>query len=117
MKASVRITSIIVRGESKEDCYIKGCKKLANVASKENITFSVENVKDDERALRFNIFTNIDMNGMQKDFCKMCKQFHCSFYVNEDYNCSRCNLKAYIQRLQHTVNVSKSYYKSNLKID
>lgn len=53
--------------------------------------------------------------NLLKEYCKMCKNFHCSFYVNEEYNCSRCNLKNCMKRIKEKVGVSKMYYNSIIK--
>ena len=113
MNASVKIKSFTITSSDISKAYANGCKKIAKISKDKRITFNVEIIN--ETTIKFNLYTNIDMNGMQRDFCKMCKEFHCSFYINEEYNCNRCNLKSFISRLAHTANVSKAYYKSRLE--
>ena len=45
----------------------------------------------------------------------MCKSYHCSFFVNEDYNCSRCNLKSFFDRTKKKADISKKFYEEKIK--
>lgn len=111
---SLKVKSFTFLGESEQDAYIKGCKKLAKyMASKkyDNLSFRIERVKDSPNTFRFILFTNIDVGEEQRHFCKLCKQYHKSFFINEEYNCSRCNLKTFLRRVQQKGNISKTHYK------
>lgn len=114
MFLSAKIKSFEVNAPTEKQAYIKGCKNLASlIASKKytNLTFKVERSKKSENTFVFSVYTNIDLNSQQKEFCKICKEFHCKFYINEEYNCSRCNMKSFLQNAESRVRISKSYYK------
>lgn len=116
MLYSMKIKSIEFNGVTKQDAYLKGCKKLAKfIASPkyDNITVKVE--KGSETSFIFTLFASIDIGKEVSQYCKMCKEFHCSFYVNEEYNCARCNLKNCMQRIKGKAGVSKLYYKHIIK--
>ena len=116
MKASIKISSILFEGQSEKEAYLKGCKQIAKfISSKKysNLTFSVERISNQNQVV-FHIFTNIDLNQEQKAFCKICKEFHCSFFINEEYNCSRCNLKTFLKRAENKAKISKGFYKERL---
>ena len=111
MKATEKIGKIQYTGNTFSDAYLKGCKDLASFLLNEKITINVEKVKDaEEPTVLFHIFVNLDMNSEQREFCKICKEFHCSFYINEDYNCSRCNMKTFLKRLGEKTRISKKYF-------
>lgn len=117
MKMQMKVVSIEYTSISEKQAYLNGCKDLASLLTNENITINVEKVKAESPTVVFHIYTNVDINSAQKDFCKACKEFHCNFYINEDYNCKRCNMKAFLQRLKERANVSKGYVKSQLKTE
>lgn len=112
MNANIKVASITYSGKNSKEAYLNGCKDLAMLLQDEHITINI--VKNKDETVTFNVFTNLNMNALQKDFCKICKDFHCSFFINEEYNCNRCNLKSYLARLKEKLNVSKGYYKSKL---
>lgn len=116
MLYSMKIKSFVFSGYNKKDVYLKGCKKLAKFIANpkyKNITLKVE--EKDNNVFIFTLFSSIDIGREVSEYCKMCKNFHCSFYVNEEYNCSRCNLKNCMKRIKEKVGVSKMYYNSIIK--
>lgn len=118
MLAAVKIASEIITGSTYEQAYIKGCKRFASFMNGETITLKIEKIpveKGDEiRKVKFSFYTNLDMAEFQKHYCKVCKEFHCNFYINEEYNCSRCNLKSYLSRLRSATTVSKTHCRHKL---
>ena len=115
MTCTAKVKSFIFSHEDAKKAYMMGCKKVAKYISKPerpaNLTFSVERTKDEIPTFIFTVFAKIDMGEAQRTYCKICKEMHSSFFVNEEYNCSRCNLKAYLHRVKQSSNVSKGYYK------
>ena len=118
MTFSLKVKSFTVTGETEQEAYIKGCKHYAKyMASKKytNLSFKIERVAGAPNAFTFTLYTNIDVNAEQRQFCKMCKEMHCSFFVNEEYNCARCNLKSFLKRVQQKGNISKGFYMSRVE--
>ena len=116
MKLAAKIGSFISTGKNKNNAYLNGCKRLAKYTSKvkyENVSFDIEYIGDNQ--FKFTLFTNIDLNKDRADFCKLCKDFHCSFFINEEYNCSRCNLKSFLERETRKADVSKGYYRKMIE--
>lgn len=118
MLAAVKIASEILTGSTYEQAYLKGCKKFASFLNGDTISMKIGKVPfekgDEVKKVKFTFYTNLDMADLQKQFCKVCKEFHCNFYVNEEYNCSRCNLKSYLARLRSATTVSKTYCRHKL---
>lgn len=112
MNLTNKIKSFTVKAQTEKEAYLKGCKDLAKyMASKEyqNISFKIERGVEPGTFI-FTMFTNIDLSEEQRAYCKLCREFHCSFYVNEEYNCSRCNLKTFLKRAQSKAKISKNFY-------
>lgn len=120
MLLSCKIKSFKISASSEKDAYLKGCKELAKyMASRkfQNISFRIERLKEDENTLIFTMYTNIDLGEEQREFCKICKEFHCSFFINEQYNCDRCNLRAFLNKCQEKARISKGFYKKKFDND
>lgn len=113
---AIKIGSWTFKATDEKSAYLKGCKKLASVmASKKyrNITTKIVNMG--ENTFQFVVYTMLDITEEQSHFCKMCKEMHCSFFINEDYNCSRCNYKTFMKRMQEKLRISRSYYREQFK--
>lgn len=118
MQLSAKVCEFVFVGKTKQEAYIKGCKAVAKyIASNkyENISNKIVWMKSKEPTVKFILYTNIDANNEIRNFCKICKEIHTSFFINEEYNCARCNLKAYMRHSQQKISISKNFYKSRIK--
>lgn len=118
MNLTLKVKSFVITANSEKDAYMKGCKQLAKyMASKKykNLSFKIERTSGNENTFIFTMFTNLDLGEEQKIFCKTCRDYHCSFFVNEDYNCSRCNLRSFLEKAEQKSRISKSFYKREMK--
>lgn len=116
MYIAVEIKRFVYYGANYKDAYLKGCKQLAKYigsAKYKNICFKAEKMES-ENAFVFILFTKIDANLEQKNFCKMCKEMHTQFFINEEYNCKRCNLKSFLSRAGSHLKISKNFYKEKI---
>lgn len=117
MNVTFKIASYTFTGQTEQEAYLKGCKQLAKyMASKKrrNISVKIERVQAKQPTFQFVLYTNIDASAEQAEFCKVCKEIHAQFYINEHYNCDRCNMRTYLKRLQQKGNISKNFYKKEL---
>jgi hypothetical protein len=118
MEIAMKVKTFEFHARTEKEAYIKGCKQLAKyMASKkyQNLQFKIVRSQDEPNTFQFILFTALDLGTDQREFCKICKDFHCSFYINEHYNCDRCNLKSFLNREEVKLRVSKGYYKRELK--
>lgn len=81
----------------------------------ENTTFKVRKKNGTKDVYIVYVYTNLEMKEAQKEFCKNCKYFHKSFYINEEYNCSRCNMKSFLKIMSDKSKISKQYYRERMK--
>lgn len=117
MEVTMKVKSFEFQANNEKEAYIKGCKNLAKyMASKkyQNLQFRIERTEE-PNTFRFILFTALDLGSDQRQYCKICKDFHCSFYINENYNCNRCNLKTFLSREEQKLRTSKSFYRRELK--
>lgn len=115
---TAKIGSFTSTAENKKQAYLNGCKRIAKFVANDkykNISFSVEKNSERDNSFIFTLFTNIDLSQDRSKFCKMCKEFHTSFYINEEYNCSRCNLATFLAREKQKAEISKNFYKKSMK--
>lgn len=86
------------------------CKKEAH-----DIMYYFEEGKDTENCVVLILYVPLDEGEVRKRHCTICKEFHKSFFINENCNCNECKVRAYQERLDETIKVKKSYYRENLK--
>ena len=119
MKIGEKILEKVFVGETTADAYKKAMRYIArNVVNKGYVNISTEIHKEEvngQKAIRVVFITLLDYNRDVNDYCKVCKEVHSLFFVNESYNCSRCNLKNFAGREKTKVNTSKLFYKHELE--
>lgn len=117
MNLTSKVKSFTITADSEKEAYLKGCKTLAKyMASKKykNLSFKIERSGVPNEFI-FTMYTNIDLGEEQRKFCNICKQMHSSFYINEDYNCKRCNLRTFLTRAEKMARISKNFYRGEMK--
>jgi hypothetical protein len=106
--------------ESRKDAYNKAMNWLAkNVITKpenQGISFKVEEVKPaDVPTFKLTLMCELDVTEEERKYCEICKSFHRSFFINEEFNCSACKHKAYLKRIEERISIRKSYKKEKLQ--
>lgn len=92
------------------------------VACKDELKDVVCSINKDEKASKgqyptvaLTLFTFIDVEDIKKRHCEICRQFHKSFFINENCNCFECKAMALNERLSETIKTKKGFYKEMLK--
>lgn len=114
---ALKIKESIIEADDRKEAFLKGLKEYSKYMASpkySNVTFSIKKVPSSNNTYVFTTYTNIDAKAFQKEFCKTCKYFHTSFYVNEEYNCNRCNLKSYLKQIEKASKISRNYYKRKM---
>lgn len=112
------------KAKNSKDAYLKACKFVAsNIVSKGSkvevtkVTWDitkVETKEDDLPTFRLSLYYKFDDTDFMKQSCKSCKEFHKSFFINEDYNCSRCNKIGYKKNIEQKLSIASEYFKKIL---
>ena len=114
----MKVKSFTVTADSEKEAYLIGCKSFAKYMASpkyKNISFKIERASGTDNTFIFTMFTNLDLGEEQRNFCKVCKEFHSSFFINENYNCQRCNLKTFLERAKNKSQISKGFYKHKIE--
>ena len=105
-----------------KDAYLKLCKWLAqNVISKEveigkEVTFGVFKVEGaDFPTFKLELYCSLNETDLRNGFCERCKEFHKSFYINQEYNCNACKVMAYMDQVKLKLSSKRSYRKERLE--
>lgn len=113
------------KGKTSKDAYLHACKfvasKVISKASKVEagkIVWDIAKEEDDEASLptfRLTLYHKFDDAEFSKLTCKSCKQFHKSFFINEQYDCNRCKKAGYLKQVEEKLSIGAEY--SKRKID
>lgn len=104
-------------GNSKK-AYLKACKWVAkNIISKiemSNSFIKYTKVNNNPVVFRIEVCCAMDDNEFAGGFCERCKQFHKSFYINDQYNCSTCKMQAYRKQFDQKLKIKQKYLEERL---
>ena len=96
--------------------YMNACKRYAtNVLSKDelhNVQIEFEkNDKGEFPTVVIHLFAVLSEDQLRERYCKLCRESHSLFFMNNNYNCNRCEAKAYQQRTDDMLRVKLEYYR------
>lgn len=106
--------------ENSKDAYLKACKWVVKyIISKVEIgeTFwNITKVNDaDLPTFNLALYAALNPDEVNSSFCDRCKEFHKSFYINQQYNCNTCNYTAFKKQMEQKLNIKKNYRKKRLR--
>lgn len=104
-----------VAGTMKE-AYMAAVKWYAtNVISKDELhNVQVEFEKDNKAdfpTVIIHLYAVLSEDELRDRYCKLCREQHSLFYMNSNFNCNRCEVKAYQARTDDMLRVKLEYYK------
>ena len=112
------------KAKNSKDAYLKACKFVAsNIVNDKSkveaskVTWDVTKVKSDDESLptfQLTLYYKFDDKEFMENTCKACKEFHHSFFVNENFNCNRCNKVGYAKNVQEKLTIGSSYFRKIL---
>lgn len=119
MLTSVKLCSFKVFGTNFENAFFKSNNKIKKLLDLKTdvsfFTFKVSKIDEKENSLKWDIYINISTDKDDESFCKACKEFHSSFYVNDQYSCNSCKFNSYKKRIKEKERNIKKIYKNKLK--
>ena len=111
------------KAESSKDAYMKACKFVANniISAKSKVeaskvTWNVTKLTDETGLPTFllTLYYTFDDEKFMEQTCNACKEFHKSFFINENFNCDRCNKVGYERNIQQKLLIGSEYFKKML---
>lgn len=107
-------------GDNMKDAYMKAVKWYAtNVLAKDElhgVCVEYEKIYDEQSpTVAAHLYVTIIEEEVRQDHCKICKEFHHSFFINESENCSNCNVSGYQRRLDQKIKAKRDYYRDLLR--
>ena len=111
------------KAESSKAAYLKACRFVAsNVISKgskvevSKVTWNVVKVEAEGNlpTFRLTLYYKFDDTEFMKQSCEACKQFHKSFFINENFNCNRCNKVGYEKNIEQKLTNGTEYFKKQI---
>lgn len=109
------------KDEDPKKAYLKASKFVAsNIISKgskvevSKVTWDVVRVEGDLPTFRLTLYYKFDDTDFMKQTCEACKQFHKSFFINENFNCSRCNKVGYEKNIEQKLLIGTDYFRKLL---
>ena len=106
--------------DTMKNAYMNACKWYAtNVLSKDELhNVLVEFVKEKNEQLptvTIRLSATLNEDELRDRYCKICKESHSLFYMNQNYNCNKCETKAYQNRTDEMLRVKLEYYRELLR--
>ena len=105
MKLSIKVFEKTFSDEVSKKAYLKACKWIAkHLVEVSNIQYEIKKVKNaDLPTFRLTIYRVFDTKNFDNEFCASCKEFHKTFYINQDYDCNWCRVTAYKNQLNRKI--------------
>ena len=109
------------KSDDSKKAYLKACKFVAsNIISKgskvevSKVTWDVVRVEGDLPTFRLTLYYKFDDKEFMKQTCDACKKFHKSFFINENFNCNRCNKVGYEKNIEQKLLIGTDYFRKLL---
>lgn len=116
---SKKFAQKVFNGKTTKEAYLKACKWFAiNVMSKDELQneITVKYKKDSHcPSITLELYVSLDESTLREKHCKICKEFHGLFFINENCNCSWCNTKAYQKRADEMIREKKNEFRRKLE--
>lgn len=104
--------------ESPNDLYARVNKWIArNLIKKVEIGETFWNVSKQNADLptfKLELYALLEQEEASKGFCDRCREFHSSFFLNQQYNCDACNYVAFKKQMEDKLRIKKAWRKEKL---
>lgn len=102
--------------------YLKASKFVAtNIISKgskvevSRVTWDVVRVVEgDLPTFRLTLYYKFDDTDFMRQTCEACMEFHKSFFINENFNCNRCNKVGYEKNVAQKLLIGAEHFRKLL---
>ena len=122
MRISEKCYSRDFVNENPKQAYLDACEWVAKTILNKNAKLDVKNLlwnisrveSSKTPTFRIEIHVSYDENDISNKTCELCQSVHSSFFINENYNCSRCNKEAYRKRLVQKTTTGCEFFKEKI---
>jgi hypothetical protein len=120
MQVSTKYFAKTFKDADSKEAYLKAMRWYAtNVVSddilKETFLKVVKGKEGFLQTITIELYATIDDEEHRKKFCDRCQEFHKLFYINQQYNCDKCNMMANKSQIEAKLAIKKDYRKGILK--
>lgn len=106
-------------GKTTKDAYLKAIKWVAkNIISQDafkDVIIQYEKDLKNENTMIVRFYTSLKEKDVKAEHCQCCKEMHKSFFINENFNCNRCAVKGYEERLNRIIKIKTAFYRERIK--
>lgn len=108
------------RAESAKEAQLKALRWLAkNVVSNPALTDVVYDITlEDDNGIKIAVLTlsvALQEDDVIVQHCRVCREFHKLFFINENANCNECKAQAFSERMHDMLTVKKRAKREQLK--
>lgn len=108
------------RAESAKEAQLKALRWLAkNVVSNPALTDVVYDIAlEDDNGIKIAVLTlsvALQEDDVIVQHCRVCREFHKLFFINENANCNECKARAFSERMHDMLTVKKRAKREQLK--
>ena len=103
--------------EDPKKAYLKASKFVAsNIISKgskvevSKVTWDIVRIEGDLPTFHLTLYYKFDDSEFMKQTCNACKEFHKSFFINENYDCNRCKKVGYEKQIEQKLMIGADYF-------
>ena len=105
---------------SSKAAYLKLCKWMGeNIVNHDvlcNTYIHIDKYMEEQiYVYKLSLYASISEHESRHEFCNACKEFHTKFYINQQYNCDKCNMTARMKDVETKLLIKKEYRKETLK--
>jgi len=116
MKLSIKVFEKTFSDEVSKKAYLKACKWIAkNLVEINNAQYEIKKIINTNLpTFNLTVYAILDTQNFDNEFCNTCKEFHKTFYINQDYDCNWCRLTAYKKQLDKKSIIVKEQIRSKI---
>lgn len=96
MLIAQKIDKIKFSKDSYKESYLQAVKFASSyLSSNRKLCFRYEKDLEDKKSIYLVIIFLYNESELASHRCKVCKEFHHSFFINDETNCNACKMTAY----------------------
>lgn len=115
---TIKYYSESFKGKTTKEAYLKASNWFGkNILSKDILKNSLAQYKTDKenKIVTIEIYATLEEHEINESFCKRCKEFYTSFFVQNSLDCSQCKVTAYKNQVEEKLKIKKSYRQELLR--